>query len=256
MFSPCAAGALSAREWRFCSLAARVALMSLGLGFGVAQAASFEVGPVLIELSSRHPVAVEGVRNDSDTPVTIQVSVTAWDQSENADRYTPTRDLVATPPIFTVPPGGRQIVRVASRLPWPSQRERSYRMFLQQVPSGREPGQRAELQVLLRFGVPVFVEPSSRPVAAKLVWSARLVPHGLELTVDNAGTGHARIDAVTVAQGTGQPLAKESAGLYVLPGRARSLTLTSTRAVKPGMRLHLTAQTDTGEVSADAVVAR
>lgn len=259
MFSSIATDGLWAGRGRRCAFSSRVAILALlwlGAGFGAARAASFEVGPVLIKLSAQHPVAVEEVRNDSDTPVTIQVSVAAWEQSEDADRYLPTRDLVATPPIFTLAPAGRQIVRVASRLAWPLLQERSYRMFLQQVPSGRAPGERTVLQVLLRLGVPVFVEPQSGVVAPRLVWSAQATAHGLTVRVDNQGSGHARINSLTVYDGSRHRLAQGPVGFYVLPGHARSFTLTSNRAVKPGMRLHVKAQTDAGQVSADAVVAR
>ena len=72
---------------------------------------------------------------------------------------------MATPPIFTVPPKGTQVIRVGLRRAADAQQGLSYRMFLQEVPPPPRQGLQG-LQVALRLSLPVFVMPArdARPV--------------------------------------------------------------------------------------------
>ena len=55
------------------------------------------------------------VRNDGTEPVSMQLEVLNWSQEAGKDVLTPSRELLANPPIFTVPAGGSQLVRVGLR---------------------------------------------------------------------------------------------------------------------------------------------
>ena len=77
------------------------------------------VSPVRVDLSARKATAAMTVRNDSDQPVVIQLQTVAWSQAGGQDSTTPTSDLIATPPLFTLPAQSSQIVRVGLRKPDP-----------------------------------------------------------------------------------------------------------------------------------------
>ncbi len=102
------------------------------------------------------------VRND-DREVLVQAEVMLWEQVDGEDRLTPTRDLLVSPAVFTLPPNGSQLVRVALRNPpADTTRELSYRLILQEVPQPANPDFTG-LQVTLRLSVPVFVAAQERP---------------------------------------------------------------------------------------------
>ena len=54
------------------------------------------------------------MRND-EREVLVQAEVMLWEQVDGEDRLTPTRDLLVSPAVFTLPPNGSQLVRVALR---------------------------------------------------------------------------------------------------------------------------------------------
>ncbi|MDA8656068.1 fimbria/pilus periplasmic chaperone [Luminiphilus sp.] len=74
------------------------------------------------------------VRNDGTEPASLQMEMLNWSQAQGQDVLTPTRELLANPPIFTVPAGGSQLVRVGLRRAPDGQRELTYRIVLQELP--------------------------------------------------------------------------------------------------------------------------
>ena len=109
-------------------------IILLVMGASVASAASLGVSPVRVTLSESQSMGAITVRNDGAEPVSMQMEMLNWSQAEGKDVLTPTRDLLANPPIFTVPAGGSQLVRVGLRRAPDGQRELTYRIGLQELP--------------------------------------------------------------------------------------------------------------------------
>lgn len=213
-------------------------------------AGSFAVSPVRATLSPNQPVVSLTVHNSGAASAVIQLETVAWTQAGGTDVYKPTREILATPPIFTVPAGGSQVVRVGVRRASQPGRELTYRLFLQEVPPPPKPGFQG-LNVALRVGVPVFVVPAE-PVAPKLDWRAYRTPQGeLVLSAANNGNAHVQVANFTLTQ-TGQLPGKYELAAYVLPGEHREWLLKKVKL--PGPRLQLTAQTDAGPQRAEVVV--
>lgn len=218
-----------------------------------ATAGSFEVNPIRVELSSSARTAAVMVRNTSRDSMVVQVSVNAWRQENGQDVLMPTNEVLASPPIATIPAGAEQVVRIGLRRAPDSQRELSYRMFLQEVPPPPQPGFQG-LQVALRVGLPVFVQPMSGPAKAALVWDARLRPDNtVRLKLQNEGTGHLQIsDLDMYLPHENEPVASHSSLAYVLPGQSREwdLKLRHSR-VKSTDRLRLKLATDAGSIDTE-----
>ncbi len=135
-----------------------------------AHAGSFSVSPTRLELSATVQSAAVTMRND-EREALVQAEVMLWEQVDGEDRLTPTRDLLVSPAVFTLPPNGSQLVRVARRnVPADSTRELSYRLVLQEVPQPANP-EFSGLQVTLRLVLPVFVATTGTTGPA-LAWSA------------------------------------------------------------------------------------
>jgi len=240
------------------------ALLGLALCLGVtptATAASLALVPVRLALTAKQPIGALTVRNDGDEATVVQLEVAGWAQSDGRDVYTATSEILATPPIFTVAPGGSQLVRVGMRRPADANHELTYRLFLQEVP----PPPKADfkgLQVALRFGVPVFVGAATAqakgpvvPVAA-LQWRARAgVGSGqVTLTATNAGTAHVQVTHFTLAPKDQAAPPEHSSPEYVLAGQYRDWQVELKPAPAAGASLHVSAATDAGPVEADVVV--
>jgi len=234
--------------------AAAVALVALGFAAPLAAlAGSFEVNPIRVDLSPAARSAAVAVRNTGAESVVVQVSVQAWSQRDGRDVLEQTSDVIISPPIATIAASQEQVIRIGLRRAPDAQQELSYRLFLQEVPPPPQPGFQG-LQVALRIGLPIFVQPRSGPAKATLVWDAQLRADGnVSLRLQNKGTGHIQISDVAMFLPDGkEPIAAHSSLAYVLPGQSREWDLKLARpGVKKTDRLRLKVATDAGSVDTE-----
>ena len=228
------------------------------MGSSVANAASFGVSPVRVTLSESQQMGALTVRNDGTEPVSMQLEVLNWSQEAGKDVLTPSRELLANPPIFTVPAGGSQLVRVGLRRAPDAQRELTYRVILQELPPPPNPNFMGT-RMLMRISLPVFVLPEvdAKPV---LLWQAARTPQGaLKISLTNNGNAHIQIANFKLSlPGSVQPWVTKESAEYVLPGQSRDWTLpaNSENPAPPlGVTLQLFAQTDVGDIEAEVLVA-
>src|SRR3990170_3108661 len=79
---------------------------------GPASAGSFTVNPVNITLPAGRQAASLTLTNSDAAPVSVLVQTYAWTQVDGVDVHTPTDNIIASPPIFTIAPGKTQLVRI------------------------------------------------------------------------------------------------------------------------------------------------
>jgi fimbrial chaperone protein len=208
---------------------------------GVADATSLKIYPVLIELDAKTPVETMTIENSSDAPARMQVRVVAWRQDNGQDLFEDTRDILANPPLFEVAPGAQQIARFGLRTA-PGLTEKSYRIFLEEIPNGR-PTAPGEVRTLLRVSIPIFVpSPDAQP---KLVWQiANADDKQLMLTVHNGGSAHVHLKQITLKHADGAALGSQQESLYILSGATRTVQIATQGSVRPGEKLTLDAISD------------
>ncbi len=189
-----------------------------------ASAASLEISPVSIELEASQNGQVLTLRNTGTQVLNAQVRIYAWNQAAGDEQLTPTQDLLASPPIAPVPPGGAQIVRLMRAGQAPSPREMTYRLFIDELPAGNAPGA-SGVQFRFRYSVPVFLYPAGQRGAPDTHWSVEARDGKWLLRVSNSGALHARISDVTLTgAGVRVPVHTGLLG-YALAGRERAWPL-------------------------------
>jgi fimbrial chaperone protein len=218
-----------------------------------ARAANLAVDPVRVELSPDQATAAINIRNDSDQPTSLQIQALAWSQVDGKDVYTPTRELLVSPPIVTLAPKSEQVIRTALRRSADAATELTYRIYLQELPPPPTPGVVA-LQVALRIGLPVFVKPQTGKAAPNMNW--RILRAGeseLRVILRNHGTAHVQVSDFALYASSAQPaVAGESSSSYVLAGQTREWLLKIERSTKiTGGQLRLKAYTDAGNVDTE-----
>lgn len=216
-------------------------------------ASTFQVTPVTVTLTPGKPVAALTVRNVGADPTVVQLQLVSWSQVDGTDKYAPSSDLLATPPIFTLPPNGSQVIRVGFRRPPDGQGEHAYRLFLQEIPPPLKPGFMG-LRIALRISLPVFVRPANAG-APQLHWQALPAGHGqIQIRVSNNGSTHAKLSRFRLVMADdGKALPMPQQPVYVLPGATHEWVIDTPGAMDE--RLNLTAQRATGDlVHADLVV--
>jgi fimbrial chaperone protein len=238
-----------------CSFLKSVLALFMGLVVSIgALAGTFQVSPIRIILSGKTPIAVLKVRNESDQSSVMQLKAMSWSQSGNDDVYTPTDEVLATPPIFTVPPGGTQIIRVGIRRKADARLELAYRLFLQEVPVAKKSTQDSGVKVALRFGIPVFVTPANNKSPQPLLnWRAVVgAEKTLRIEAINQGNAHVQISSVALNAATGGPQLAEYFGMhYILPKQARNWLVNVDPIPPLRTPLKVLAQTDAGELHAN-----
>jgi fimbrial chaperone protein len=204
------------------------ALVSLALPDARAEAARFTINPTRLMLSARSTSALLTIQNDGPTPIRLQVTTHAWAQSPAGQmELGSTEDVVVFPTLLTLQPGERRKVRVAV-MAAPGDVERTYRVFLEELPPVASPGsQGVAVQMLTRVGIPVFLQPAK--VTNRAVLGPATFEGGeLKFRVDNVGTTHFVPDAIHVQglSATGETVVDKSVdGWYILAGDQREYDL-------------------------------
>lgn len=221
-------------------------------------AAVWNVDPVRVELSPKQQTAAIIVRNESDQPSSLQIQAVSWSQVDGKDVYTATRELLVSPPIATIAPKTYQVIRVALRRPADPSKELAYRINLQELPL-EHATETTGVQVALRIGLPVFVQPLKGDAVPKMAWSvARVSDNQLKVQVRNQGNAHVQISDFSLhAAGAVEALTSESVSSYVLAGQSREWLLkTSPSQTIANGRLRLLAFTDADKVDTELVLDR
>lgn len=223
---------------RCTALAVMVGLFAT-LGAGVAGAVSLTTTPVIIHFKPGQRVASMTVSNHGQKPITFQIRPFIWTQDHNQNVLKPTGAVLISPPIATLAPGAQQVVRFGlNRLP--KERESSYRLLLEEIPPPAGPG---EVQIVLRFSMPIFAEPRM-PVAAHVRW--RIINRNGHAFLEgtNDGKRHLVVDDIVLTNATSQALKVEGTGgaAYILAGATRRWPIETSAPLTPGSFLRMSAQ--------------
>ncbi len=187
-----------------------------------ASASGLQIAPTSIEMASAGPAQALWLTNTGDHDLRAQVRAYKWSQAGGKDQLDPTQALVASPPMLTVAPGGRQLVRIIRTGQGATAAgEQTFRLLVDELPLEAAKG--TGVQYVLRYSVPVFIGVSGQP---SLKWSGTPGHDTLELTVSNSGTAHAQLREMSLVQPGAAPL-PIVAGLlgYVLPGATMHWTI-------------------------------
>jgi fimbrial chaperone protein len=218
-----------------------------------ALAGSFAVNPVRVTLSAKRPVAAITVRNTGAEATLVQLDTVRWSQEDGKNELTPSSEVLATPPIFTIPANGAQIIRIGLRRPADARRELTYRLILREVPPP-DPAPQA-LRITLQVSMPVFIEPSVATAPA-LHWRAMRTREGqIRLLASNSGNAHVQLGRLDLTlAGNGQPVGTHRTADYVLPDNQRTWIVDAKPVPAVGTLLRVSTQTDAGKVQSDVVL--
>ncbi|MGH9372964.1 MAG: fimbrial biogenesis chaperone [Vicinamibacterales bacterium] len=190
-----------------------------------AHAATFSVNPTQITLSAGTQSALLTLRNESKEPLRFQLSVFAWGQSASGEmQLQATRDIVFFPTLLTLAPVEERRVRIGSATT-PGPVEKTYRIFVEELPPAEATSAVAGVRVLTKMGVPIFIRPA-KIVAQATLEDVGLRDGALRFGIRNTGTIHFLPDAVKVvaSDSAGTPIfERQLESWYVLAGSVRQL---------------------------------
>lgn len=180
---------------------------------------ALSISPTMVILTEKEPIATLALGNEKDTPTVIQLSLVTWKQLAGKDVYTPTRQLIATPQIFTLAAHTTQLIRVAMDGVKAGNTEKAYRFFIQEVIPDKQIRRNTisntkQLTIAIRLSLPVIIK-AITPEKQNLVWSY----HANQLTAKNTGNTVVFINQLQVFSRTNKALMKPLQSFtYLLPG--------------------------------------
>ncbi|MGE6245887.1 fimbrial biogenesis chaperone [Psychrobacter proteolyticus] len=212
--------------------AARPVIVSaLLLLSGLAVASGLQVSPISVSLEARETASGLTLSNSSNDKVHAQVRVYQWLQDEQGDQLTPSRGLLASPPMIELKPGEKQLIRIIRAKAPPhgtGALEESYRILVNEIPV-KSANPTTGLQFAMSYSLPVFVQPVGvTKTSPKLQWNTHLQPDGkaIKLRVRNSGNGHAKLSALSFMDTAGNSMVINPGLLgYVLPNATMNWTL-------------------------------
>lgn len=192
--------------------------------------AGFRVVPIKIYLDANTRTTVLKVTNDGDEKATVQVEAFEWGQdAQGKDVYLPTKELVFFPKITDIEKGEEKIIRVGYEGKMKEPVEKTYRLFLQELPVSK-PGEVA-VKMAIRMGLPVFIKPV-KETRAKAIEGMELSGGDLMVRVSNSGNTHLIVTKILVKgfnEAGAETFARETSGWYVLAGKTGSYTVPISR---------------------------
>lgn len=195
------------------------ALLTASNGLG---ATGLQVAPISLQLQAAQAADGLWLSNTGDAALHAQVRVYHWTQNGGEEQLTASRGLVISPPMLALAVDDRQLVRVIRVGAPPSGAsavEDAYRVVIDELPVAGE-DDKSGLQYVLRYSVPVFVEPVGKAtVTPHLAWSLSRDGEHAVLEISNDGDGHAQLSALGFTDRAGKHTVVNT-GLfgYVLPG--------------------------------------
>ena len=186
----------------------------------------FRITPLKLYFDANSNSSLLKIKNDGNQKVNLQLEAMTWNQSdEGEDLYMATREIIFFPKILSIDANSERIVRVGYQGVPADTKEKSYRLFVQELPFER-PGE-AQMKFAVRVSIPVFV----RPVENEHAWNVGFVSlekQGLSIRVNNTGNRFLMVGAMQAigrdAEGK-EILRSEGQGWYVLAGRGRAFSL-------------------------------
>lgn len=183
------------------------------------RAAGVRLQPVALSLAPGETSGTVWIDNPGPQRLDIRAGMFAWSQVAGDERLEPTGEMAVSPARADVPAGGRQRLRVVLLKPPGDDRERSYRLIVDER-------QEASEVVAARYSLPVFVQADEGAPVQLAASVAELDGATTRLRIDNPSRRHARLVDLgyRAPDGTLRLLAPDLAG-YVLPGGHKHWTL-------------------------------
>jgi fimbrial chaperone protein len=194
-----------------------------------ATAAEWRVTPIRLDLGKEARTGAISIVNEGSERINYEIKVVEWTQdAEGQDQYTDTSDIIFFPKILTLDGKAERVVRAGITAP-PVSAEKSYRIFIEELPQPRKDNQTG-VALAVRFGIPVFVKPL-KDEAKGTIDPPRIDPTAITTVIRNSGTVNLNLKGIVFTGKDQQGLevfSRETRGWYLLTGMSRQYSATIT----------------------------
>jgi fimbrial chaperone protein len=184
--------------------------------------AEYTISPVKVYISPTDKVTSLTIKNGNDEEASFQLALYKWTRVDGKDVYEESKELTVTPAIFKMQAGDSQVIRLAPKSASKPTVEKAYRLFLKELPT-RQATEANTVNVVMQFGVPVFVQPAKKEgaLSCNLTGSKDKT---LDLSCKNNHNQHTLISSVELF-GNDESLAKQDINKYAFPSETVNITI-------------------------------
>ena len=116
-------------------------------------AASLQVSPVSVEVPAPGAVSTVTLNNPGDAPLKAQIRIFKWSLINGEEHLEPATDVVASPPMATLPPKTDYTVRVVRLNKQPAASEETYRLIIDEIPDAAQKSS-VMVKMAFRYSIP------------------------------------------------------------------------------------------------------
>lgn len=178
------------------------------------------VSPIHIHFSPHDTIESLQITNVADKPVNFQASIVEWAQHNEKDVYSSSDAFILSPPLFTIPAGLTQVMRIGIDSPTntPPATQKTYRLYLTEIVPNTKDSPKQKFR--LRLSLPVFIDP------ANPVTHIQVTKEKGKVQILNTGNMTVTIGKVDINNET------KTIFLQILPGSSKTLPLPISAADK------------------------
>lgn len=224
--------------WKFLAFLIQGAVLSLILNCPPVHGASFDINPVRLEFTNENQLEKLSIKNLSESDFTIQIRAYEWRQNEaGEDVYTETGDIIVFPKMTTIKRGEESYIRLGTKVV-SGKTEKTYRVYIEEMPSGPSENRGASIRLYTKVGIPVFVRPPA-PESRIEIEDISMQDGNIGIRVRNGGNSHFILTGVRI-QGSDESGAvtfdREIGGWYHLSGTGKVYSTSIPAEVCSGIR--------------------
>lgn len=210
-------------------------------------AGTFVIDPVHLSVNPKQPITELDIRNESKTVASFEVQAKRWTQKNGESHLSKTDDVIMTPPIFTVKPGKTQIIRIGLMNNKFSNIEKSYRVFLKELPS-KKSKKRNVIQVIFNLSVPMFAKPTVAVVENSQWQLKKLGDNKVKVSLSNKGNVHLRVSHLILKdKELGKVVVNNDKTFNLLPGNNKSWTFKLPKSASNDHKFEIVSTTNWGK---------
>jgi len=159
--------------------------------------AEFRVTPIKLIFDQQFKNGLITVINEGDDLIQMEIKASEWTQdSKGKDLYKDTSDLIFFPKILKIAKGKQRVVRAGVKTPAISS-EKTYRLFIRELPQAVKESQGAQVRFSVQFALPIFSKPIKEEIKGEIT-NLSFGNGRLAFNVHNPGNTHFRINSIII----------------------------------------------------------
>lgn len=164
-------------------------VLGLNMSFVNVFAGMISIDSGFISMTASEKITSLVIHNDNDDnqALPVQINCIKWTQDNGKNIYTPTYDLLVTPPIFSMPANSKQIIRIGMIKPSDPNKETMYKLQIKQI--GSKLKTKNTVQIVIQFNIPIMLQPVIEHKNVKF-FIKKIIDNQAIITIENKGNVH------------------------------------------------------------------